>query len=163
MKQTTKHYKQESYSACKHHIFTFFFTQHNIIFSLFFFTLPKTSSKTAMTWQRRPNYKRISSLGFFVMQLSSFPGRRTIQKKLFHWNCFIADVKQQKAPGGLYFYVLNDMSSKRVKLSFMLWDTGVNWRAKPGERTRLRQGGTTVGKSELIEWIWRLCSFSEVF
>lgn len=77
-------------------------------------------------------------------------------------------MRQQKAPGGLYLYVIiNDMSSKRVKLSHSLWDTGVNWGAKPGKRTRQEssRAGTTVGKSVLIEWIWRLHSllFAEIF
>lgn len=62
-------------------------------------------------------------------------------------------MKQQKAPGGLYFYVvLSDMSSERVKLSSSLWNTEVNWGAKPGKRTRLLQGWDHCGQ-EWVDWM----------
>lgn len=124
----------------------------------FLFTLHKSSSKIAMTWQRRWNHERISSLSFLWCNWVHSLGEES-----FRGNFFIEIVSLQM------------WSSKRLQgacifmLFSMIWAVREwNYHAVhgiqrlTGELNQAREqgcsrSGTTVGESELIEWIWRLC------
>lgn len=68
--------------------------------------------------------------------------------KLFHCRC-----EGAKGFRGLVFLCCSQWYEQHEsELSFSLWDTDVNWGAKPAQRTRLPQGWDYCGQ-EWVDWM----------